>query len=196
MVRIALSLTGMVFLLAACSACESPQENFSFSTSEQLADCGGMSIRNSQGTDAEKRARVFAMYEDYRRSAFPSVSEIDVAEAKSALEAGDAILVDTRLDSERKISTIPGAISQAAFEQNAEQYRGKLIINYCTIGYRSGVYTRKLSNRGFQAKNLKGSVLAWAHAGFDFEHDGQPTKCAHVYGEDWNLLPKDYKPVW
>ncbi len=190
----------LFFLLPAISlslpGCETPKENFAFEETKQLTSCGGMSVRPSEGTDAEKLERMLAMYADYRRSAFPSVAEISAEETKIALENGTAIIVDTRLDAERSISTIPGAISKQEFERNADSFRSKIVVNYCTIGYRSGIYTRKLKNRGFNAKNLKGSILAWAHAGFDFQVNGETTKCAHVYGEDWNLLPTGFKPVW
>lgn len=194
-------LLPLLWAAGGLAGCESPKENYAFDQEDVVVNeagqsCGGLTVRASRGTDAERFARMQAMYEEFRDGAFPSVPEVTASEARTLLDSGEAVLIDARLDSERAISIIPGAIGKAAFESDPEAYRGKLLISYCTIGYRSGVYTRKLVNRGFRAKNLKGSILAWAHAGYLFENNGEPTKCAHVFGESWNLMPRDYLPVW
>lgn len=108
----------------------------------------------------------------------------------------DIVLVDVREQKEIDVSIIPGAITQAEFEKNKEQYKGKLIVPYCTIGLRSTLYTNKLMKEGFKAKNLKGGVLSYAHEGKSFIKDGKETKKVHVYGEAWNLLPKTYEGIF
>jgi hypothetical protein len=69
------------------------------------------------------------------------------------------------------------------------------VVPYCTIGLRSGIYTRELRGQGFEVRNLAGSALAWAHAGLPFETEGKATSRVHVFNADWNLLPRGYEPV-
>lgn len=90
------------------------------------------------------------------------------------------------------IRGISGAISKAEFEKRRHQYKNKLIISYCTIGIRSGSYTRKLLSQGLHAKNLRGGVLNYAHQGLKFFHNNKETKNIHIHNEAWNLLPKGY----
>jgi len=106
------------------------------------------------------------------------------------------ILVDVRSEKEQKVSMIPGAISVAEFEKNKEKYRGKAIITYCTIGYRSGKYAKQLLKEKFNAYNLEGSILGWSHSkGSLVDLKGKPTKKVHIYSKGWDYLPKGFTPV-
>jgi len=92
---------------------------------------------------------------------------------------------------------IPGAIDEALFEERIEDYRTDAIVVYCTIGVRSGRYVKRLIKDGYDAYNLKGGILAWAHAGGRFvDKTGKETRRVHVYGKRWNLLPKGYEGIW
>jgi rhodanese-related sulfurtransferase len=118
-----------------------------------------------------------------------------VAEWLARPQDRPAVLVDVREPHERRVSMLPGAISQQEFERDSARYRSWVVVPYCTIGVRSGLYTRALRQQGFEARNLAGSALAWAHAGQMFEADGKPTRRVHVYDADWNLLPRGYEAV-
>jgi rhodanese-related sulfurtransferase len=147
-------------------------------------------------TDAEKRTRIDEMYEGYRRD-FPDAPEMTVATLVRRLAGPEPpVVVDVRSDEERDVSTIPGALSREEFEGRQAELSGREVVTYCTIGYRSGLYTEKLRGQGWNASNLRGSILAWAHAGQALERGGEPTKRVHVYGRSWNLLPEGYEPVW
>jgi rhodanese-related sulfurtransferase len=150
-------------------------------------------------SDQRLAAEVERRYVAFRRRLFPGVPDISVADllraGSSAGTGRRAQLVDVRDAHEQAVSMLPGAISRQAFERDREDYRGQLIVPYCTIGLRSGLYTRRLIDEGFAARNLAGSVLAWAHAGQPFETGGRPTRRVHVYAADWNLLPRGYEPV-
>jgi sodium/bile acid cotransporter 7 len=137
------------------------------------------------------------MYRGYRAAAFADVAEIEVGELP-ALEAREpVVLVDCREDRERDVSMINGAISKAEFEADAASYRDRVVVTYCTIGYRSGVYAMALAERGFRARNLVGGVLVWAHDGRPFaDQDGNATRRVHVYGAKWDLLPDEYESVY
>ena len=51
------------------------------------------------------------------------------------------------------------------FEMQKTDFKENLILVYCTVGCRSGAYTKKLQKQGFNAFNLYGGVLAWALEG-------------------------------
>ena len=92
---------------------------------------------------------------------------------------------------------IPGAVSKEEFERDKSQYKGHVVIPYCTIGYRSGKYAEKLSGQGWDARNLRGSILAWTHAGRPLvDADGNDTKRVHVYGKKWDLAAEGYEGAW
>jgi len=145
--------------------------------------------------DRELAAEVARRYRGMKLLQFPGEPEISVAAWLARAKQRPAVLVDVREPYERRVSMLPGAISQQDFERHSARYRSWLVVPYCTIGLRSGHYTRALRQRGFEARNLAGSALAWAHAGLPFEAAGKPTRRVQVYGADWNLLPQGYEAV-
>lgn len=147
-------------------------------------------------TREDKLARIDRMYEHYREE-FPEVPGITVDELVAALE-GEAppVLVDVRSAAEREVSIIPGAITSEEFEARMDELEDRPVVTYCTIGYRSGLYANGLLSRGWDARNLEGSILAWTYSGRPLESDGQPTRRVHVYGKRWNLAAEDFESVW
>lgn len=136
---------------------------------------------------------MFREYNEERKDA----PFIDVADWPRFRSSGPVVLVDVREPEERAVSMIPEAIAREEFEHNAESYRKKKVVCYCTVGGRSGVYTEQLRGRGFDAFNLKGSVLSWAHAGGKFvDANGNETHRVHVAGPTWDLLPDGYESVY
>jgi rhodanese-related sulfurtransferase len=148
-------------------------------------------------TDEQKRERIDSLYKKYTRK-FPQVSGVTAVELKAELEAGDEpLLVDVRKPEEQAVSMIPGAITQKDFERRQDSFRGQPVVTYCTAGYRSGLYAKKLKKKGWQVRNLEGSLLAWTHAGGPLvDSDGQATRRVHVYSADWSLEAGTYEPVW
>jgi rhodanese-related sulfurtransferase len=144
---------------------------------------------------AARVQRVESMYAAYRLG-FPLVPEQDVAALVENGVPEGALLVDVREPAEREVSMLPGAITREAFEADREAFRGKVVIVYCTIGARSGLYAKGLRAEGFDARNLPGSVLAWSHAGGTFVNAAGPTRRVHVYGPEWSLLADGYEATW
>jgi sodium/bile acid cotransporter 7 len=145
---------------------------------------------------AEKQQRIDELFEGYRKK-FPDAPEMTVETLKARLAAPHPpVIVDTRGDDERAVSMIPGALSQEEFEERREELAGREVVTYCTIGYRSGLYTEKLVEEGWTAFNLRGSIVSWTHVGGALVEDGAPTKRVHVYGRKWNLLADGYEAVW
>jgi rhodanese-related sulfurtransferase len=162
-----------------------------------VVGCGPRLPRGA--SDQQLATEVERRYAAFRRRLFPAVPDISVTEwlsdGRSAGPGRQPLLVDVREPHEQAVSMLPGAISRQAFERDRERHRDRLIVTYCTIGVRSGLYARQLIEEGYSARNLAGSVLAWAHAGLPFEAGGRSTRRVHVYGADWNLLPRGYEPA-
>jgi len=146
--------------------------------------------------DEIKKEKVIKMYEGYKKRFFPKIKSITVKEFLALKKKGNAILVDNRSEKERNVSMIPSAISQKEFERQKENIRNKKIIVYCTVGFRSGKYSQHLFKKGFNAYNLKGGVLLWAHSNQKFTNDNGETIRVHVYGKKWSLLPEGYQAVY
>lgn len=106
------------------------------------------------------------------------------------------ILVDARTAEEQEVSMIKGAITQKEFESRAEEFRSKKVVVYCTVGYRSGMYTKELREKGFDAYNLRGGILLWTHHGGELIHNETKTNRIHVYGSMWNLAPRSWDASW
>ena len=146
--------------------------------------------------DGERKARVLALARGYEDQ-LPPVPQLTADALLPRVTSADAtpvVLVDCRAPHERAVSTLPGAITPDQLDADPQRYAGAELVVYCTIGYRSSRLTGELRERGFAAANLRGGVLAWAHAGGKFvDARGGPTARVHVYGEPWDLLPAGYE---
>lgn len=139
---------------------------------------------------------VDAMYEHYARS-FPKVKSVTTAELSGWIESGEAVVVDVREPYEREVSMIPGSVTVEEYESGRDEFAGKKVVAYCTIGYRSGKYADELRKDGVEVYNLEGSLLAWVRDGGKIvDPKGKETKTVHVYGPTWNKLPPGYEAVW
>eukprot|EP00899_Mesostigma_viride_P009811 jgi/Mesvir1/18831/Mv11432-RA.1 len=141
--------------------------------------------------------KIHADYAKYKRE-FPDVPDIEPRELKALLDSKAAVvIVDVRQTAEQRVSMLPGAITKAQFERDFDAYKEHIIVTYCTIGARSGWYASELKKEHPQAdvRNLRGSVLAWSHAGFLFvdPSSGHETHCVHVFGPAWRLAAPGYQ---
>lgn len=146
-------------------------------------------------TDEARFDRLEEMVADVE-SRFPEVPQVSVDEVQRLLAKDSILLVDVRSDEERAVSTLPGAISAKEYEANPGRYAGVAVVAYCTVGARSSRFASTMQARGFDVRNLSGSILAWTHDGGELDHEGEPTTDVHVYGESWNLAPARYHAVW
>ena len=103
-----------------------------------------------------------------------SIREVSVNEAFELLD-GDAVLLDVREDSEWEAGHAPMATSVPLAELPdviEDLPRDRLIICACRSGGRSLRAATYLSERGFDAVNLAGGMLAWFAEDLPFESDG------------------------
>jgi sodium/bile acid cotransporter 7 len=129
------------------------------------------------------------------------VPEVDAGELLSKYHQNprNLVVVDVRTEAERAVSVIKGAVTKEQYEADVNgEYVGKKVVAYCTIGYRSGKYVEKLiKDKGVDAYNLRGSILAWTHAGGPLETaDGTPTNVVHTWGKAWALPRRDHVAVY
>eukprot|EP00040_Diaphanoeca_grandis_P020330 m.108142 g.108142 ORF g.108142 m.108142 type:complete len:194 (+) comp27850_c0_seq1:278-859(+) len=136
-------------------------------------------------------------------------ADVEVADSIEILEDPTKfLLIDCRTAAEQAVSVINGAVLQSEFE--AENYNdtrtqmlaSKTLVPYCTIGYRSGVYARKLKTQygatGVNIKNGEG-VLMWTHKGgslVELENRKEKTSRIHTFGSAWNLAPSHTEAVF
>ena len=147
-------------------------------------------------TDDQKRNIVDTMYEEYK-NAFPELTDISPEAALKLMERGKKpVFVDIRTPKERKVSMLPGAITEEEFLERADTYKNHIVVGYCTIGYRSGKLADRLRKKGVSMLNLKGGLLAWVLAGGKVYDANGETKRIHVYGKKWNYPAKGYEAVW
>lgn len=147
-------------------------------------------------SQSERRQRLEAMYTKMAKQ-FPAVAEISALELMQLQREQSVVLVDVRSPQEQAVSMLPGAMTQAAFEQEHDRLPDVPIVAYCTIGYRSGLFAQRLQQQGIPVRNLRGSILAWTHAGGDLmDASGQPTRKLHVYSRRWELVADGYEAVW
>lgn len=116
------------------------------------------------------------------------VETITTSDLQAAMDSCEAspVLIDVRSDAERAVSRIPGAITQQEYEARAEEFTGRPVVTYCTVGGRSYLYARKLVASGIDASNYRDSILGWWCAGLPLESSGgRPTRAVHPY---WRIF--------
>ncbi|MXX55549.1 MAG: rhodanese-like domain-containing protein [Gemmatimonadetes bacterium] len=155
----------------------------------------GAAVAQSRAAEAERRVVLERMVDDVGED-YPDVATISAAALRSALPQGDFVLVDVRTDAERRVSTLPGAITSEEFEARLQELADRTVVAYCTIGRRSSEYVRGMARRGVDMLNLEGSVLAWTHVGGQLVSEGVRTRRLHVYGRRWNLAADGYQTIW
>eukprot|EP00038_Savillea_parva_P013472 m.8408 g.8408 ORF g.8408 m.8408 type:complete len:218 (-) comp2532_c0_seq2:794-1447(-) len=151
---------------------------------------------------------------------FPDVTPIGRNEIEARRD--HYVLIDCRTSAETSVSVIEGALLQRQFEaldlSSAPELAGKTLVPYCTIGYRSGTYARKLQKQlhdrsvdTIDVRNGEG-VLLWIHDGGMLVSPPPPSPRAndvhseppppptpvrrvHTYGPPWDFAPPDYDTV-
>jgi rhodanese-related sulfurtransferase len=146
-------------------------------------------------TDEEKKTIVYEMYGNYKKYDFPDVKDIHPKQAMELLKAGKVVFVDIRKQAEMDVSMLPDSIPEAAFLEHPEKYKNKIVIAYCTISYRSALFTQKMQKQNIPIQNLIGGLLAWVLEGGKIYDQKGETRRIHVYGKEWNYPADGYDSV-
>ena len=130
------------------------------------------------------------------RSEFPNVRRITTAELAAWLndrKRPAPVLLDVRTRAEFDVSHLEGAehVEPAAVASAIRHPKDRAIVTYCSVGYRSGGFAKKLIDAGFtQVVNLEGSIFRWANEGRPVVRDGRRVDQVHPYNGTWGLLLK------
>ncbi len=129
-----------------------------------------------------------------------SVPEVSVDEAKAQLES--IIWLDAREQNEYEISKISGALwvgyNHFSTEAISKLPRDKMIVVYCSVGYRSEKVAEKLIDAGYtNVSNLYGGIFEWKNQGNQVVDDtNQNTEKVHAYDSIWGIWLKNGKKVY
>ena len=106
-------------------------------------------------------------------AAVPSVAaDIDVAELKNRVDAGNTFVLDVRTPGEFSQEHVPGAVNIPLQELGARTNeipvaKDQVFEVICASGARSAAATRMLHEAGWaQATNVEGGTAAWVRAGY------------------------------
>ena len=144
-------------------------------------------------SNREKKEIVYQLYSEGKKD-FPEVKDLSAKQAMQRLQHDRLVFVDTRKPAEMKVSMLPAAITKKAYLREPERYRDAVVVAYCTISYRSGVFARNMADKGFTVYNLKGGILAWTlEGGSVYDPQGRKTRRIHVFAERWNYAPRGYR---
>lgn len=133
-----------------------------------------------QNPDFDKKVNSYLSY---------TVPVIDVE--KAFFQSESMIFLDAREKQEFSVSHIPGArfvgFDEFSLSNNQDLPKDKIIVVYCSIGYRSEKIAEKLRKAGYQkVYNLYGSIFEWVNRGFPVVNDqGQVTQ-VHGYNKKWS----------
>ncbi|MFH0782605.1 MAG: rhodanese-like domain-containing protein [Pseudomonadota bacterium] len=120
---------------------------------------------------------------------YPTVKNITVDELKAALDQGRSpVLIDVREDDEFAISHLPNAIKVKKAQEITYPKDTPMVI-YCSVGVRSAALAKELLDKGFtEVKNLRGSIFAWANAGYPLRRGTSAVRTVHPYNKKWGKL--------
>lgn len=151
------------------------------------------------------RARILLPWFEYRISREFQVDQLTADSLEAMLESGsdDILLLDTRSPGEFAVSRLEGA-ELVDWRQGSREFcrkfesrvRGRKVVLYCSIGYRSSVLLREVRDclrrhgAGMSA-NLEGGIFNWYNQGRTVvAPDGAPTDSIHPFDSEWGHLVK------
>jgi rhodanese-related sulfurtransferase len=130
------------------------------------------------------------------RSEFPDVKRITTAELAAWLDDAERpvpVLLDVRTRAEFEVSHLAHAehVEPNAPASVIRHGKDRPIVTYCSVGYRSGSFAKRLMDAGFtNVVNLEGSIFRWANEGRPVVRDGREVEKVHPYNRAWGLLLK------
>lgn len=109
------------------------------------------------------------------------------------------VVLDVRSEAEYAVSHLPNAIRIDGQSPVSRQLNGipreRLIVTYCSVGYRSSAFARDLKRVGYEhVRNLHGSIFEWAINRRLMVNLAGPTPFVHPYNGKWGrFLPPELR---
>lgn len=138
------------------------------------------------------------------RERFPEVRQLSPADLAKWLADSNRpapVLLDVRAKAEFGVSHLPGARQVdpkiSGPELAATLPPDRVVVVYCSVGYRSSDCATRLLRAGFtNVLNLEGSIFQWANEGHPVERNGRPVREVHPYNETFGrLLRPELRPA-
>ena len=127
------------------------------------------------------------------RREFPDVPRISTSDLAARLGnvREKPLLIDVRTKAEFDVSHLAGArrVEPGADPKTISLPKDKAIVTYCSVGYRSAAFAKKLRDFGFtRVENLEGSIFRWANENRPLMNEGGRTDKVHPYNGVWGML--------
>src|SRR5687767_15742179 len=109
---------------------------------------------------------------DETETAAPAETELPPERVRELAEAGEAELIDVRVDYEWEAGHLAGARHVEVNELTAQADsipKGRKVVFYCRGGNRSGMAAQAFREAGWDAHNMAGGISAWVEAGLPLE---------------------------
>ena len=126
--------------------------------------------------------------DDYLDYSIPFITVADAFEVQN-----DYLFLDARELDEFRTSHIKGAVHIGYDDFDIKTIKDKIksdtpIIIYCSIGYRSEIIGKKLSEGGFtNIRNLYGSIFEWVNQHRPiYDGTGKQTNNLHTFNKKWS----------
>jgi len=155
-----------------------------------LSLLGCLAIAGCHAT--ENPSVALAITVDKVAAEFPDVPVITTSAlaAKLAEPEGEALLLlDIREPEEYAVSHLPGAINvppDTPLEDLPRDFLSQPVVVYCSVGYRSSAFARRLMSEGaVTVNNLEGSIFKWANEERALTRELEPTSKVHPFNEKW-----------
>lgn len=104
-------------------------------------------------------------------------------------------IVDVRTPDEYAVSHIPTARRMEPGSAPPVDLPPGPIITYCSVGYRSNAFARRLTQQGREVTEIDGGIFAWAEAGLPLvDASGHAVAVVHPFDPYWGrLLPEELR---
>jgi rhodanese-related sulfurtransferase len=126
------------------------------------------------------------------RLTFPTVKHVSTEELQKWMAGNDVkpLLIDRREREEFDVSHLPGAFhannKEEALKIIEKEGKGRPVVVYCSVGYRSSVLARQLRKEGYtNVYNLEGSIFKWANEGRPVYQGDRQVHVVHPYDSKW-----------
>jgi len=131
-----------------------------------------------------------------------SVPQINCVALKEKLETTEKIyLLDARELEEFGVSHLKDAIAAGynkfSLDKLSQIPKDKLVVVYCSVGYRSEKIGEKLLKAGYKkVYNLYGGIFEWSNLGYPLHNTSGKTTEVHAFDPSWGKWLKKAKKVY